>query len=294
MWTPEFEAFVAPARQHPQIWRTFLGTVLAGVVYVLVFLLILAGVLLSVGPGGVEFWLNTLGETPTSLLLVLATFLGMGLGTFAATKTLHKRPILTLFGPRHWRGFGAAAVVCIGVFTVSVLTIPSPFDITRNTPNDIFLIFLVPALLGILVQTGAEEVLFRGYLQQQFAARFRNPIMWMVVPSVMFGLLHWDPTSAGDNAIWIVAATTVFGLVAADLTRVTGSIGAAWGFHFVNNCIAMLVVAIQGPLSGLSYWKLGASASEITPMLIAQDMMITVIIWLLLRLWLARDRAVPA
>jgi DNA-directed RNA polymerase subunit RPC12/RpoP len=42
--------------------------------------------------------------------------------------------------------------------------------------------------VGVLIQTGAEEVLFRGYLQQQLAARFASPIAWMVLPSAIFAL----------------------------------------------------------------------------------------------------------
>jgi hypothetical protein len=104
---------------------------------------------------------------------------------------------------------------------------------------------------------------------------------------VAFGLLHYDPAGAGTNAWWIVAAATVFGLVAADLTRVTGNIGAAWGLHMVNNTFAVLIVGVDGTLSGLSWWVASVSTEELSPMLIAQDILVTTIIWLCLRLWLA-------
>ncbi len=110
----------------------------------------------------------------------------------------------------------------------------------------------------------------------------------MALPALAFGALHYDPASAGANAPWIVASATLFGLVAADLTRVTGSIGAAWGFHFVNNASAILLLSIDGSLSGLSLWTTPMPVGAIPPVLLAQDMLFTVIVWACIRLWLAR------
>jgi hypothetical protein len=112
--------------------------------------------------------------------------------------------------------------------------------------------FLPLALVGVLIQTGAEEVLFRGYMQQQLAARFSSPLMWMILPSAIFAALHYQPEIMGDNTWLMMAAVFVFAVLAADLTAVTGNIGAAWGMHFVNNALAILVVATDGPLSGLA------------------------------------------
>jgi membrane protease YdiL (CAAX protease family) len=114
--------------------------------------------------------------------------------------------------------------------------------------------FLPLALVGVLIQTGAEEVLFRGYMQQQLAARFSSPLMWMVLPSAIFAALHYQPEIMGDNTWLMMAAVFVFALLAADLTAVTGTIGAAWAMHFVNNALAILVVATDGPLSGLALY----------------------------------------
>jgi membrane protease YdiL (CAAX protease family) len=109
-------------------------------------------------------------------------------------------------------------------------------------------------LVGVLIQTGAEEVLFRGYLQQQLAARFSSPMIWMVLPSALFAALHYQPEVMGDNTWLMMGAVFVFALLAADLTAVTGTIGAAWAMHFVNNALAILVMATDGPLSGLALY----------------------------------------
>jgi membrane protease YdiL (CAAX protease family) len=110
-----------------------------------------------------------------------------------------------------------------------------------NIELSLWLSFLPLALVGVLIQTGAEEVLFRGYMQQQLAARFSSPMMWMVLPSAIFAALHYQPEIMGDNTWLMMAAVFVFAVLAADLTAVTGNIGAAWAMHFVNNALAILV-----------------------------------------------------
>ena len=81
-----------------------------------------------------------------------------------------------------------------------------------------------------------------------------------------------------------------FGLCAADLTARTGSIGAAWGFHFANNVVAILVVSLSGTLSGLALYitPFAASDTETLVPLLLRDMATTVAIWAAIRFALAK------
>jgi len=291
MWTPEFSRFVAPARAKASLWRLLGGAVTVVAVYFVGILAILGGVWALVGNSGLNGWMQRIAaaDTPTAVLVMLGTFVGMFGGTLVAVRLLHKRGPGTLLGEGLIPGFVLGTGVAALVFALGYL-IPMPFDLVRNVPWDIFLTFLPLALLGLLLQTGAEEVLFRGYLQQQLAARFEHWAVWMIVPALAFGALHFDPVNAGPNAIWLVAAATLFGLVAADLTRITGNIGAAWGVHFANNAAAILIVALNGSLSGMSLWKTPFTAADtgiLRPLIVA-DMLTTLIVWALLRLVLAR------
>jgi membrane protease YdiL (CAAX protease family) len=217
---------------------------------------------------------------------VLATFVGMGLGPMLAARALHGRSIASLFGPRRRlvRQFAIAAAICGLVYGLTAL-LPSDITPLPNLHPALWAGFLPLALVGILIQTGAEEVLFRGYLQSQLAARFATPLAWMVLPSAIFAVLHYQPTVMGENAWLGVAAVFLFALCAADLTARTGTIGAAWGFHFANNAVAILFVALDGPLSGLALYTIpmGAlSAAELRPMLLA-DMIVTTLVWITIR-----------
>ena len=111
----------------------------------------------------------------------------------------------------------------------------------------------MPLSLGaVLVQTGCEELLFRGYIQQSLAARFKSPLIWMLLPSILFGLAHYQPETAGDNAWLIVLWAAVFGLINADLTARSGTLGPAIALHMTTNAVAVLLISVHDQMSGLS------------------------------------------
>lgn len=292
MFAPPFEAFVAPARARPALWRLILGTALALGIYVLVVIAILGAYAGLSGRGfdGIEGILDP--SDPVSLLYLLATFVGMALGPMIVARVLHKRSYRSLFGPaaRVLRDFVLAAGIAGTILAVSLVGWSFIYDAVPNLAFDRWLALLPLALVGILIQTGAEELLFRGYLQQQLAARFASPLAWLFAPALLFGLVHFDPTSAGDSAWIVVGAAAFFGLVAGDLTARTGSIGAAWGFHFINNCMALLVVATEGSLSGLGLWRTPYSVDQTSEIgwLILIDLLVLALIWAAIRRLLAR------
>lgn len=285
-----FDRYVAPARLRPQVWRLVLGMVLVLGVYILWMGLLVGVIALLRGAEAMDQALGSIGigDSPTSLLLLLLTFVGMALGAFAAVRWLHHRPVASLFGPRAvvLRDFGLG----LGIF--AVLALPgiiwffTTLDLTRGVAWSVWLMFLPLALAGLLIQTGAEEIVFRGYMQQQLAARFASRWVWMVLPSAIFGLVHYSPAEMGDSAWLIVGVTGFFGLIMADLTARSGSIGMAWGLHFANNALAILLFTTGEALDGLALYRLPFSARDteaIIPML-AVDMVGMVILWGLCRL----------
>jgi membrane protease YdiL (CAAX protease family) len=288
--------FVAPAVPRASLWRLLAGLLLIVLVYVLgigaIFLILIA----ASGMDGATVWMGRMATTgtPTSTLLVLATFLGMGLGPMLAARWLHARSIGTLFGLRAplLRHFAIAVAICAGAYGLTAL-LPSNVQPETNLAPMLWASFMPLALVGVLVQTGAEEVLFRGYIQQQLAARFASPLAWMVLPSALFSVLHYQPALMGENAWVVVAAVFLFAVLAADLTAKTGNIGAAWGFHFANNCVAILFVAMDGPLSVLALYTVpiaDLSASEIRPLLFV-NMLVTLLVWGAIRVAVSRDQS---
>ena len=140
------------------------------------------------------------------------------------------------------------------VLVAIVLVIPAPVgqQPQMHLGFAVWLPLVVPALLAVFLQVATEELIFRGYLQSQLAARFAHPVVWMVIPSVIFGFLHLNPESYGENASLIALWAVAFGIVAADLTARSGSLGPAIALHFVNNVVAIMIVAMQHHWDGLA------------------------------------------
>ncbi len=289
-----FTAFVAPARRRPEIWRLLLGLVVIALVMTLWVALSTGALVFALGLDRAMTVMARLANpvTPATTFLLLSTFIGMLLAPMAAVRLLHRRSVASLFGPGRivLRHFVAALGIAMAIYGVTLGVWSTGFDALSNVPPGLWLALLPLSLLAVAIQTGAEELLFRGYLMQQLAARFATPLIYMLVPSLLFGLLHYDPITMGSNSWAVVGSTAFFGLIAADLTNATGSIGAAWGLHLANNIVAILLVATQGTITGLALFVTPYAASEVTitgPLLMA-DLALVIVVWAALRWRLSR------
>lgn len=287
---PPFAQYVQPARLRPQLWRLILGLVLIVAIYAAWLALMGAGIWLLTGSDQIEQRLAGLatGSTPISLILLLSSFIGMALGPFIVVRLLHRRSVGSLFGraPVVLRDFCIGVGVLGAIAAVGLLLLPEMGDRVMAVSWQVWAAFLPLALIGLLIQTGAEELVFRGYLQQQLAARFASPMIWMILPSALFGMVHFAPDVMGPTTWYVVLATGLFGLVAADLTARSGSIGLAWGLHFVNNFFAIMIVTAGGGLDGLALYRLPFAHDDLDIMrpLILADMVGLLLAWGICRL----------
>lgn len=249
-----FARFVAPARVRPALWRLGLGLVIIVAAQAIALGALVGGIRLLHGPGAAGTWMAKLSvaSTPATMLTVLALFAPLLGGVVLAARLLHRRGLHSLLGPHVLRDALRGAGVTLAVFVPLIALAWAAGATQPNLPPAIWLALLPLTLLGVAVQTLAEEVLFRGYLMQQLAARFRARWVWIGVPAVVFGLLHLDPAGMGGAALAMLAFATLFGLVAADLTVRSGGIGLAWGLHLANNLVGLGVMATQGGLTGLA------------------------------------------
>lgn len=112
------------------------------------------------------------------------------------------------------------------------------------------------AFVLVPFQASAEELVFRGYLLQGLAASARHPLVWAVLPSVGFGLLHLDASLGADMSLAYAISTTLFGLWACYLTWRTGRLALAIGVHIMNNWIALLVLGLaDDSFTALALWQ---------------------------------------
>lgn len=256
---PRLDRFAAPARAKAEVWRIVASVLLialfflAAIAVVMVLVVVIHGQLI----GAALLLSVTRGVTPGGLVLLLASFGFLLLGVFLAVRAVHRRSAATLFGAGPRKLWRTALAVGLPVLAINLALVPLMFateELRANTALANFAVAFPFALAALAVQIGAEETIFRGYLLQQMAARFRSPFAWMAVPSVLFALMHYQPTFGGTYLAGVMVWAFGFGLVAADLTARTGNIGAALGLHFANNFAAFFTVGVEHSLDGMALW----------------------------------------
>lgn len=207
---------------------------------------------------GTPFWVDWGRPEPAATtLLQLASFVIAAFALAMLVKGVHRRNPATLLGvPDGFRTILIRVTLfCVAArLVIDLFTIVGPLSETvlaYSVPA--WVLLMIPGLAAVFIQVTTEELLYRGYLQQQLAARFRSPLVWMVLPSVYFGVAHYyngfGPADGTTYAIW----ATALGLACADLTARTGNIAAAVGLHLANNIFPQLIYAVEGyPGSGLA------------------------------------------
>ncbi|MEM9785449.1 MAG: CPBP family glutamic-type intramembrane protease [Pseudomonadota bacterium] len=247
-----FDSFVAPARALPALWRVFLGAFL-WVALTFAFAIAVSAVISYVDPELIAREGIFGGSTPFGVVSFLGVFIGAFFAVWVIARLLHKRGWRSLLGHGPVaRNFVIGAGVFLALQAVNIGLWHVFYDSQPNVSFDVFLVWLPVLIIVLIFQTGAEELLFRGYLMQQLAARFSAPLIWMVIPQILFALLHFNPVSYGPITWLIIGMIFVLALMWADLTRVTGNLGAAWGWHFANNLIVFGVFGSPGEMDGLA------------------------------------------
>lgn len=197
-------------------------------------------------PSGMQGFL----ASPMGILTALASFTGIWIGLWIAMRWVHGEPLSALFGVggRVSRsGFlkGLVAVLITSLVSEILLYMLQP-EIARGTISlSSWLLFLVPTVALTLLQTSSEEMLFRGYLLRGLANRFKSPVVWALLPGLLFTSLHWSPSSTVAINACVLASIAAFALLLTLVVHATGNLGAAFGAHLGNNLTGFLLISHQ-------------------------------------------------
>ncbi|MGA1179978.1 MAG: CPBP family intramembrane glutamic endopeptidase [Marivivens sp.] len=198
-------------------------------------------------------WSLATGTTAAGLTVQLAGF-ALPLALLGVVVwSLHGRSFASLFGSRDLAFGGFRSVFVKVLIVIAIMQAAPPWpgeeDIAMIRPIATWLLYLPLAVPAVVIQVTAEEAFFRGYIQQQLAARWASPQVWMIAPAVAFGSIHFlNAETLIEGIIWSLWAT-LFALSAADLTARHGSLGPAIGLHLANNLFAILFFGIDGRAS---------------------------------------------
>jgi membrane protease YdiL (CAAX protease family) len=175
-------------------------------------------------------------------------------------RLLHREKLSRLFGNSaslSRDGFlkGFAAVILTSLLTELgyLLVVPG---VERGTVEfGTWALLLLPILFLAFVQTSSEELLFRGYLQRGLAHRFRSPLIWAVLPTIVFTALHWNPASVLGMNVGVAISIGAFAALLALLVYATGNLGAAIGAHLANNLVGFVLISHDDTLGGLALFR---------------------------------------
>lgn len=286
-----FEVLIAPARPSATPLRLFLGLMMCVILFVTFVMLAQAalGAVLSQSViASLDQSLST-GSDPVGVLANLGIFGFIIVALQITLHNVHNRSLRSIIGPTSLAiaQFRRTLLYLVALYVALMILMPADpaLPVEANMAFGQWLYFLPLALPALLIQTGAEEMVFRGYMQSQLAARFVRPWIWLLVPSVIFGFLHHDPAIHGGNAMLVVLWATGFGLAAADLTARAGTIGPAVALHFMNNFSAIFIAAPEGYFDGLALYSYPFSLddSDIASSLGLTEAMMLLVSWLTVR-----------
>ncbi|VAV93908.1 CAAX amino terminal protease family protein [hydrothermal vent metagenome] len=291
-----YETLITPARPSSNPLRLTIGFVLGAALYMLLLGFFVGFVAATIATdGNINRAINMIlaAATPQTMLFTLFSFVLMIASLWFVLKLIHKRSLASLLGPfRIFRRQFLRVSAFLLAFQAFLFLLPATEDVPMSPGLDfgVWLKFLPFALIALMIQVSAEEMVFRGYAQSQLAARFSHPIIWIGLPSALFGWLHYDPGVAGGNA-WIIAVMLgLFAATAADITARSGTLGPAIALHLFNNINALLIAAPAGNYSGLALYTFPLSSIQNSGngMAFALNFVIILCGWLVARLALRR------
>ncbi len=78
--------------------------------------------------------------------------------------------------------------------------------------------------------------------------------MWGLIPSAVFGLIHYLNGSFPEYSYYYVTSTTLFAFAATVTVWRTGSLSMAMGMHTANNMVGFLLVGASDTMNSTQLW----------------------------------------
>lgn len=182
------------------------------------------------------------------LVLVVIPFIVALITVILLLKPLHRRNVKEVINGTNavrWSHFVFSFIVwalLLGVLLVVDYTM-NPSNFTMQFDMNRFVILVLVALMLIPFQTTYEEVLFRGYLAHGIAAWTRNRWLVILLPSLIFGFMHFFNPEVKEYGVWLtIPQYVLFGVIFGIITVLDDGIETAMGAHAANNIFMSIFV----------------------------------------------------
>lgn len=195
------------------------------------------------------------------LLIEMGMFVFGFMGLYIGVKRLHGKPWLSVLTGyerfrfrRFWLGFSVwggmlAILTFVSWWFMDPTGAAPPGEQAKEGTLRLvfepggFIVSLLILAVFMPVQTGLEEVFFRGYLVQGFSQVFRNGIVPLLLCTLLFGSAHLgNPEVAKHGAPVMLTYYYGTALFLGTITLLDEGVELAWGLHLANNFISALLV----------------------------------------------------
>lgn len=245
--------FLEKAQEGKNNWFIYVITLVLAIIVYTVFQLPLMGYLLNqdieIVPGAnLANMFSTIEDKNLLLALLTIPFAGLFAGLYIGITTFHQKKLTSvLTGAKSFRWNRLFfAFICVGflqcTFTyVSYLFAPEEFVVQFQPQKWIPLVFISLVFLGI--QATTEELLFRCYFTQGVALLFSHRLFALVIPAVLFGLVHLGNPEVAEHG-WqsMLPSYILMGLFFGIITLMDEGAELAIGFHIANNVFISLLL----------------------------------------------------
>ena len=146
---------------------------------------------------------------------------------------------------RFFVGLAVWGVLQVGSFAINYMTDPNNFEFRFEPVRFIFLTIITLTMLPI--QSSCEEFVFRGYLAQGVASWTGSRLWALLIPSVLFALLHSANPEVTKYGFGVMMANyflivLTFGLI----SLLDDGIELAMGAHSINNILGSMLMTYEG------------------------------------------------
>lgn len=209
------------------------------------------------------------------LLLELGMFVFGFVGFYVGLRYFHHKQLVHVLSgydkfryKRFWFAFTVWSVLLAVLVIAEHFIHPKEVGVQYSSENGIsyfnFTGFFISALIMVIfmpIQTGLEEVVFRGYLIQGLSQVFRNGFVPLLITSFLFGLAHMTNPEVKAYG-WPIMLTYFcsFAFFMGAITLLDEGLELAFGIHFANNIMSS--VLISSPNSVIKTYSIFQTRSE--------------------------------
>lgn len=116
-------------------------------------------------------------------------------------------------------------------------------EIRWNFQSDQFFYLLLLSVIFVPIQTGFEEILFRGFLLQLFGKVTQKGIYLVVINGALFGLMHLMNPEIDKLGPFAMGYYIISGVFTSLITVMDNGLELSWGFHLANNLFGIVIVS---------------------------------------------------